>query len=343
MPKRTHADYPGAWWHVTNRGIAKRAVFENGQDFEAFLDLLGALVERRLVEIHAYSLLTTHFHLLVRSVDATLAEAMQWLLLQYVRYFNRSRRRDGSLFRGRYKARLIEDVCYWENTLRYIDRNPVEAGMSGRPEDYPFGSAAAHHLGVGPTWLSREEVARAVREHCGATVLRPADYDRFLAATPAAVVEILIEGHLGRSRNVGSQRIFDLIRSASRRQQNWFAWKAQLADGTRVGQPILPASHITRLVTRLQRVLDEPAGGSRTRCLQLLHAALLRELCGQGYAQIAQKIGIATSTAHAHLRRHRRLAEEDASYEQLLARLIDLAVRRGYARSVNKIRGWAPL
>ena len=77
MPSRRAKDYPGAWWHVTNRGIAKRTAFENGHDVETFLALLGTQVEGGLLEVHAYAVMTTHLHLLVRSPQGRLPRAMQ--------------------------------------------------------------------------------------------------------------------------------------------------------------------------------------------------------------------------------------------------------------------------
>ncbi len=87
-------DEPGAWWLITNRGLAKRPVFETSRDVERFLALLGKAVARGEIEVHAYTIMTTHFHLLVRSLRGTISEAMRRITNDYVRWFNRSRRRD---------------------------------------------------------------------------------------------------------------------------------------------------------------------------------------------------------------------------------------------------------
>jgi len=148
MPRRSPPNYAGAWWHVTNRGITKRTVLENGHDVEQFLALLAAVVEAGWLEVHAFAILTTHFHLRVRSLCGELPRALRWLLLSYVRWFNRARKRDGSLFRGRYKARLIEDDVYWETVVRYIDLNPVRARTCTVPSAYARTSVAARSTGT---------------------------------------------------------------------------------------------------------------------------------------------------------------------------------------------------
>ncbi len=148
-------DYPGAWWHLTNRGIAKRAVFETIEDVERFCATLASVIAEGLLEIHAHSFLTTHYHLLARSPKGEISRAMKLVVNEFVRWFNRARRRDGALFRGPFKGRRIDDSDYWCNVLRYIDLNPVRAGLCKLPSDHPFGSARAYRYGAGPQWLSR--------------------------------------------------------------------------------------------------------------------------------------------------------------------------------------------
>lgn len=190
MPRRDPPDHAGAWWHVTNRGIAKRTVFENGHDVEQFLELLEAIVLAGWVEIHAFAILTTHFHMLVRSLAGELPRAMHALLLGYVRWFNRARKRDGSLFRGRYRARLIEDDVYWETVVRYIDLNPVRARMCTVPSEHPFGSARLYSRPNRPAWLTTRAIERTVAARYLRDAPLPTDFDRFaMAAHPKALAQ----------------------------------------------------------------------------------------------------------------------------------------------------------
>ena len=136
-------DYPGADWLITSRGLSKRAVFETRQDVEHFSDGLARVADLGLVEVDAYVFMTTHFHLLLRSLTGDISLAMKLLLNEFVRWFNRARRRDGSLFSGRFDGRRIDDGQYWRAALRYIDLNPVRAKMCALPSDHLFGSARA--------------------------------------------------------------------------------------------------------------------------------------------------------------------------------------------------------
>jgi len=118
-------------------------MFERTEDVTRFLGQLGEAVDSRLIEIHAYCVMTTHFHLLIRSPLGKFSKALQWIQNQYVRWYNGNQRRDGILVRGRFGSRLIEDSVYWEMVVRYIDQNPVNAKVCKLPSAYAHGSAAA--------------------------------------------------------------------------------------------------------------------------------------------------------------------------------------------------------
>ena len=318
MPSRRAKDYPGAWWHVTNRGIAKRTAFENGHDVETFLALLAAQVEGGLLEVHAYAVMTTHLHLLVRSRQGRLPRAMQLVFRGYVGWFNRARKRDGSLFRGRYKARLIEDGVYWENTLRYIDLNPVRARMCLVPSAYPFGSARHYASRERPAWLTTDWVEGVVAGEAAGAVFRREEYDAFSVSTDEGLIRQLIEPGLEARAHARTPPLTDLVRSASRRQQRWFQWKAALADGSQPGAVLVP-------VSVLDRVLDRLPGAVRTH--RALRAGLLRELAALSFDEVAERIGTAASTAHAAVRSHDTRSRADTDYRVLVARIVDLAVR----------------
>ena len=155
MTRLPRFDVPGTWVHVMNRGLARRPIFENADDIRYFLALVACAVRRGEIEVHAFCVLTTHFHLLVRSPSGQLSEAMRRIQNEYVRYFNRSRRRDGPLFRGRFISKPVRSERYRRILVRYIDANAVLAGLAGLPWDYPHGSAARFASGRVPKWLAR--------------------------------------------------------------------------------------------------------------------------------------------------------------------------------------------
>ena len=135
MPNALRVHVPGVSLHLRQRGNNHCAIFGDDSDYESFLVMLQSAMQRYEVEVHGYALMTTHTHLQVtpRTEHGT-AKAMQQLGIRYVMYFNRKYERVGTLWTGRYKAKAIADERYWLTCLRYIEQNPVRAGIVVRPE-----------------------------------------------------------------------------------------------------------------------------------------------------------------------------------------------------------------
>ncbi len=133
MSQRQRHDHVGGRYHVMNRGIAKRTIATNGADAERFFEQLLLVVDAGLIAVEAAVLMTTHFHLLLRSLTGEFWRAVRQLENGHARGFNRAHRRDGPLFRGRYLSREVKSDAYWRNVVRYIDFNPVTAGMASDP------------------------------------------------------------------------------------------------------------------------------------------------------------------------------------------------------------------
>lgn len=195
MARLARRDQPGMLHHVTNRSLGHIPLFETERDVRAFLALLALLVRRGALQVHAYAVLSTHFHLLVTSGEAGLATALQWLQHLYARWFNRTRERDGHAFKARYFSRPVEDDAYRLQVVAYIDRNPVVARMAEHPASYPHGSARFYVLGRGRPWLRRDLVGHLV-ERITRRSFDPADYHRlWQAAAPPGdeLVERLLQ------------------------------------------------------------------------------------------------------------------------------------------------------
>lgn len=144
LPRLSLAGYPH---HIIQCGNNRQAIFTSVGDFQFFLDLLDDAARRFDVAIHAYVLMNNHFHLLVtpRS-DNGLPQMMQAVGRRYVRYFNDSYGRSGTLWEGRYKSTLIQTERYLLACMAYMDLNPVRAGMVTSPSDYPW-SSYGHYCG----------------------------------------------------------------------------------------------------------------------------------------------------------------------------------------------------
>jgi REP element-mobilizing transposase RayT len=154
MARPLRLEYPGAVWHVTNRGVEQRDIYLDDADRELFLDLLSQVVPRYRWRLPAYTQMTNHFHLLVQTVEPTLSRGMQSLQKKFAEAFNARYRRAGHLFQGRFKAHLIDSESYLLTVARYIVRNPVRAGMVHDAGDWKWSSHRAT-MGVtaAPSWL----------------------------------------------------------------------------------------------------------------------------------------------------------------------------------------------
>ncbi|MBI5485497.1 MAG: transposase [Deltaproteobacteria bacterium] len=146
--------YPGAFYHVTSRGNERKDIFKSRRDREKFLEYLASATERYGAVIHAYCLMSNHFHLLLETPAGNLSQIMSHIIGAYSTYFNIKRNRSGHLFQGRYKAILVEADEYAVELTRYIHLNPVKAGISVKAGEYQWSSYQSY-TGKSqlPVWL----------------------------------------------------------------------------------------------------------------------------------------------------------------------------------------------
>lgn len=157
MARPLRIEYPGAFYHVASRGNEQKDVYKSQRDREKFLGYLESATERYGAVIHAYCLMSNHYHLLLETPASNLSQIMRHINGAYTTYFNIKRKRSGHLFQGRYKAILVEFDEYAVELSRYIHLNPVRAGMVARPEEYRWSSYNSYIGRVtAPTWLKME-------------------------------------------------------------------------------------------------------------------------------------------------------------------------------------------
>lgn len=148
MARLPRLTLPGHPHHVIQRGNNRQAIFASSADYQTMLDLLDENARKFNVAIHAYVLMGNHFHLLATPETADgLPQMMQAVGRRYVRYFNDSQKRTGTLWEGRYKSTLIQTERYLLACMAYIDLNPVRADMVVQAKDYPW-SSHGHYLGA---------------------------------------------------------------------------------------------------------------------------------------------------------------------------------------------------
>ena len=134
--------------HIIQRGNNRQVCFASEEDFAAYAHWLKQYSEAFGVDVHAWVFMTNHVHLLCTASDAKgISLMMQSLGRRYVRYFNGQYRRSGTLWEGRFKSCLVQEEHYILAVYRYIEMNPVRAGMVTSPSDYHWSSYASNALG----------------------------------------------------------------------------------------------------------------------------------------------------------------------------------------------------
>ncbi|UTE77492.1 transposase [Rossellomorea sp. KS-H15a] len=139
MARKLRIWYPGAMYHVTARGNKRGDLFYDKCDYLTYLHIL----EDPFV-LHSYCLMTNHIHLQIETIDHHIQYIMKTLHCRYAVYLNRRMRTVGNQFQGRYGDELIESSDYSLEVSRYIHRNPLEANMVSRCEDYPWSSYSSY-------------------------------------------------------------------------------------------------------------------------------------------------------------------------------------------------------
>ncbi len=132
--------FAGATYHITARGNNGENIFSDDYDRYAYLALLAKAVRSMKMRLFAYSLMTTHVHLVCQTAEANISATICRLHGSYAFSFNRRYDRHGHLFEGRFRSRLIEDDAYLLEATRYTHLNPVRAGLVNGPEDHVWSS-----------------------------------------------------------------------------------------------------------------------------------------------------------------------------------------------------------
>lgn len=148
MPRKPRASFAGVAEHLIQRGNNRQIIFGSEADMKAYLYWLKQYSNLYDVAIHAWVLMTNHVHLLCTPADSTgISKMMQALGRMYVMYFNRSYNRTGTLWEGRFRSCLVQEESYLLHLYRYIELNPVRAGMVSDPGEYSWSSYQCNGLG----------------------------------------------------------------------------------------------------------------------------------------------------------------------------------------------------
>jgi REP element-mobilizing transposase RayT len=317
MPPRQHRhDQSGAEFHVTNRGSARRTIFDTRREYRRFMACLALAVRRGEIEILAFTLMRTHFHLYVRSLGG-LSAALHRIQSANSRLFNVSHRRDGPLVRGRFWSKQVTSETYRRNLIRYIEENPVLAGMCAAPIDHEYGSALLFSRQRVPRWLSNQ-----YRGLSSATI------GQGRATRSRADMQARAEFIEGQLRCAETDCDFPFADPTPKRVADWMVRKAALADGHFHRPPVAGPTAVRRAVRAMvpSGELTKVPGGYRHPSRDLLMAGLLREIAGCSF----EAIGRLMDTTDKRVRRlrghHGRCLEGVEGYRELAAAVVRRAI-----------------
>ena len=153
MPRPLRPVDDGLIYHVVNRGNNRQNVFHTDADFTAFLRALLDLKARKPFDLFGYCLLNNHFHLLLRPRGDSISRIMQSLLVSHTQRYHKHHRSGGHVWQGRFKSPVVQSDEHLLTVLRYIEANPLRAGVVKRAEDYLWSSYRAHGAGEPDPYL----------------------------------------------------------------------------------------------------------------------------------------------------------------------------------------------
>ena len=337
MVRTPRQDAPGRFHHIMNRAAGRQILFADRRDHRKFLSLLACAVRRGDLVIQAYCLLGTHFHLLACSPDGRLSYAMMRIQNAYARYRNRRSRRDGPLFRGRFRSKPVTSRRYWWTLIRYIDHNAVQAGLCRHPLEYPYGSARHYAAARSPRWLS----TRGVRMALGMGEEDRGGLGRKYAAAfgkPMGDMEYsLIEKRLSRP-GLAEDDLDELFHAPAPHLARWMARKIRSAGGRSPWIPLAAPKAVVRALVLL-RGPDAKApwhvAGSKRQApdgWSVLGAGLLSTLACLTCDEVGALLDCHPATAARRIRWHGELVLSDREYAAMAGRAARTALDETFSR-----------
>jgi putative transposase len=172
MPRRTRMYIPGLPYHIVQRGNNREACFIEPENYQFYLTLWQQIAKCYGVNVHAYCLMTNHIHFLVTPTsESAISNTMKVVGSRYAHYINCRYKRTGTLWEGRHRSSLVQSEKYLLTCSRYIELNPVRAGMVTRPEEYRWSSYGVNAWGDKSWLINHEEYCRlgkTISERCHA-------------------------------------------------------------------------------------------------------------------------------------------------------------------------------
>ena len=335
MARPLRVDVADGWYHVTSRGIERRAIFKNEAEHEHFLVLLGEMVDRHRVALHAHVELANHYHLILQTPDANLSTAIQWLNVSHVSWVNRRRNRVGPLLQGRFKSIPVQDSAWAYELSLYVHLNPVmrrvhglaKSGKKAESEGltvpdpatvsdrlaalrrYRWSSYRAYAGYVkAPVWLETREILRRATRRKDERV---ATYRDDVRQRLSKGVEPVFKERLADGFALGTETFRERVRQAGK--------DGREIAGTRKLRPRVSLGHVVGVVERLRdekRLVFMTRHGDWARPLLLWTA---RRCTGMTLREIGMAVGGMDYTAVAMaVKRFEQKAKKDTNLRRLM-------------------------
>ena len=313
MARPLRLEYPGAIYHVTARGNERRAIFHGDGDRERFLLKLGESVAVHHVDVYAFALMGTHYHLAVCTPRSNLCAFMQQFQTSYTVWFNRRHGRSGHLFEGRYKAKIVEGGRYLLSLTRYIHLNPVKvsrtrnlprAAKADYLRAYPWSSFPSYAGREAPVDWLRYEALEAFPDVVS-DAKRRAAYVRFVEEALEEDDQWFLQALSVSSKAVGDELF---CRRVENRFMDEAAGKERFIDiSMRRRESPVPVSAVTSAVLDAYGMCRSELFRRGNREARDLWMRLACDLCGMTQRDVGSRLGYADGAVVS--RRMRLLSE----------------------------------
>jgi len=229
MARPLRIEYPGAVYHITTRGNARKKIYKYDMDRANFIDVLCSVAKKYNWLCHAYCLMDNHYHLLIETPEGNLSQGMRQLNGVYTQAYNRRHKKVGHIFQGRFRAILVEKESYLLELCRYIILNPVRARAVDSPGDWK--------------WTSYRATAGKTK------------------AAPCLTVDWIL-GQFGADRKQAARSYEAFVNTGLREESPWKNLRGQilLGDDGFVGKfkELLSDKELIREIPRRQRYVGRP-------------------------------------------------------------------------------------
>jgi REP element-mobilizing transposase RayT len=301
-------------YHIISRGNNKQDIFLEDRDRRDFMELLGRATQRFNLQIFSFCLMSNHFHLFLRTREANLSRAMQWLNTTYTVRFHLRHHRSGHFFQGRYKSVVVLEEAHWQRLSFYLHLNPVRAVMIEDPLGYEWSSLRDY---VRPKsryeWLCRDEVLAAYGRGASKRRRRYRSACLALCSKPKEFWKDISEAVV-----IGSRELLEkLIKDHPPKGKS-----GEVSEFRKVSRPVLEVEDELEAVAKAFGVeehrLREKGTHHPARQAAYYH---LTENCGMKASTVAEIFGVHPSTVTRGAEAIRRKAFDDPAMEKTVAKI----------------------